>query len=249
MLENSVFKTVPYTKLTSTPIMQSFSSVSVIIVAGGKGKRMGSDTPKQFLDLVGKPLLYYSIKAFADTLKDVHIILVLPHGQLDKGSTLVKGMGISKQVSIIEGGDTRYASVKAGLELVANAQLVLVHDGARPLVSPETIRRVYEGARVHGSAIPVIQVADSIRQITGLGNRAISRDDLRIVQTPQAFSSTILKEAYKQPYRQSFTDDASVLEWQGNVVELVLGERCNFKITTPDDLMIAEIMLGSRMHS
>lgn len=220
----------------------------MIIVAGGRGTRMGAETPKQFLELVGKPVLYYSIRAFTETLNDANIILVLPEDQLATGQKIVESLDLPKPVTIIAGGSTRYGSVKAGLEHVPDGMLVVVHDGARPLISPETIRRVYDGARTHGSAVPVIQVADSIRQLTGLGSRAVARDDLRIVQTPQAFSSTVLKKAYQQNFQQSFTDEASVIEWQGGNVELVLGERCNFKITTPEDLMIAEIMLRQRLE-
>lgn len=208
---------------------------------------MENDVPKQFLELVGKPILYYSIKVFTETFKDLNLIVVLPKTHFKKGKEIAEGISDSKNIQFVEGGETRYESVAAGLELVPNGHVVLVHDGARPLVGADTIRRVFEGARLHGSAVPVVPVADSIRQLSGLGSRSISRDDLRIVQTPQGFNSTVLKDAFKQPFRGTFTDEASVIDWQGGSVELVLGERCNFKITTPDDLIIAETMLRQRL--
>jgi len=237
---------VPFSKLKQSNYGQVPASVYVLITAGGNGSRMGSNQPKQFLELLGRPMLYYSIKAFVDAFQKVCLVLVLPEAYLEQGANIVKALGQEKNTKIVRGGETRFHSVAAGLAEVPNGQIVLVHDGARPLVTNDVIRRVYEGVRLNGTAVPVIPVADSMRQISGFNSRAISRDDLRIVQTPQGFNSTELKKAYQQPFNANFTDEASVLEWQGTPVELVMGERCNFKITLPEDLAIAKIMLKQR---
>lgn len=217
-----------------------------LIVAGGSGARMGTATPKQFLDLSGKPVLYYSIRAFAEALTGVKIILVLPQLQLERGRELLRDFPEAAAVQIVAGGDTRYASVAAGLSEVPTGAIVLVHDAARPLVTPDLIRRCYESARLNGSAVPVVPVADSIREVSGYNSRAIARESLRIVQTPQAFESTTLKSAFRQPYLPAFTDEASVVEWTGTRVHLVEGSRTNLKITTADDLFIAEALLTRR---
>ena len=215
-----------------------------VIVAGGSGSRVGSALPKQFLELRGKPILYYSILAFIDALPGVHIVLVLPEGHMGRAQDALQGIKGAASVRTVAGGATRYASVAAGLKEVPSEAIVLVHDGARPLVTPELILRCYEGARIHGSAIPVVPVADSIRQLTAEGSRIIDRDDLRSVQTPQAFRAGLLQAAFRQPYQPAFTDEASVVESMGGAIHLVEGARSNLKITTPEDLVIAEALLA-----
>ena len=218
-----------------------------IIVAGGSGQRMGTALPKQFLDLCGKPVLYWSISAFMDALPGCHIILVLPAGQISLAQMVLQCFQERIDLTIVAGGDTRFASVSNGLKAVPPEGIALVHDGARPLASPALIRRCYDAAVAYGSAIPVIPVADSIRQILDEENsRAIAREALRVVQTPQAFNASLLQEAFQQPYHASFTDEASVVEALGRSVQLVEGERENIKITVPEDLIIAEALLTSR---
>jgi 2-C-methyl-D-erythritol 4-phosphate cytidylyltransferase len=217
-----------------------------VIVAGGSGQRMGTAVSKQFLELAGKPVLYWSIRAFQDALPDVHIILVLPPTQISMAQIVLQAFPDRIDLSIVAGGDTRYASVSNGLAEVPEDAIVLVHDGARPLVSPELIKRCYQGALQQGSAIPVIPVADSIRQEDDNSSRAISRERLRIVQTPQAFDAALLQEAFEQPYEAAFTDEATVVEKTGLKVHLVAGERSNLKITMPDDMIIAEALLRNK---
>jgi 2-C-methyl-D-erythritol 4-phosphate cytidylyltransferase len=217
-----------------------------VIVAGGSGSRMGTALPKQFLDLCGKPVLYYSIRAFMDALADVQIILVLPEQQISMAQIVLQAFENRIDLTIVAGGDTRYASVAAGLKEVREDSIVLVHDAARPLVSPGLIRRCYEGACRNGSAIPVLPVTDSIRRLFVNSSRAIDREDLRSVQTPQAFDAGLLQAAFRHPYMPSFTDEASVVERTGGTVHLVDGDRGNLKITTPEDLVIAAALLRQR---
>jgi 2-C-methyl-D-erythritol 4-phosphate cytidylyltransferase len=217
-----------------------------VIVAGGSGTRMGTALPKQFLDLCGKPVLYYSIRAFMDALEDVQIILVLPAQQISLAQMVLQAFPDRIDMIIVAGGDTRYASVAAGLKEVPANAIVLVHDGARPLVSAELIRRCYEGACMNGNAVPVIPVTDSIRRVSGLSSRALAREDLRSVQTPQAFDAGLLHTAFLHPYRPAFTDEASVVDWAGETVHLVEGASDNLKITTPEDLVIAEALLRQK---
>lgn len=227
--------------------MSTQSSAYAIIVAGGSGTRMGTLLPKQFMDLCGKPVLYYSVRAFIDALgNSVKIILVLPEQQRSFAQIIQNAFSSPLDLIIVTGGNTRYASVAAGLKEVPANSIVLVHDGARPLVSPELIGRCYEGARLNGSAVPVVPVTDSIRQVTSNSSKAVAREKLRSVQTPQAFDAALLHEAYCQPYVPTFTDEASVVEQAGNIIHLVEGDRSNLKITTPEDFVIAEALLRQK---
>jgi 2-C-methyl-D-erythritol 4-phosphate cytidylyltransferase len=226
--------------------MTAPTSVYAVIVAGGSGLRMGAPLPKQFLDLCGRPVLYHSIKAFVDAMPDIHVILVAPERNMPLVQKVLEAFDQPFDIKIVAGGDTRYASVAAGLKEVPPDSIVLVHDGARPLLNPELILRCYKSASLNGSAVPVIPVADSIRQVSSFSSRAIARENLRSVQTPQAFASNILQEAFLQPYIPAFTDEASVVEWMGGTIHLVEGERSNIKITTPEDLVIAAALLLER---
>ncbi len=207
---------------------------------------MGTALPKQFLDLYGKPVLYWSIKAFQDALPGCQIILVLPAAQISLAQMVLQCFPERINLTIVAGGDTRFASVANGLKAVPPEGIVLVHDGARPLASTELIQRCYEAACASDTAIPVIPAADSIRRVSADGSRAVAREDLRAVQTPQAFEARLLHEAFQQPYQPSFTDEATVVEALGKSVQLVEGERGNIKITVPEDLIIAEALLTSR---
>lgn len=218
----------------------------IIIVAGGKGLRMGGDIPKQFLPIGGKPILMRTIDRFREYDKEIGIILVLPKAQQDywKKLCLKYPTFNSEEIQIADGGQTRFHSVQNGLNLVPDdAQGVVgVHDGVRPFVSVETIRRCYETAREVKAVLPVTEVVETLRYTPE--NRNVFRGDYRLVQTPQVFDIQLLKEANKQQYKDSFTDDASVVEGIGQKVTMVEGNRENIKITTPFDIKIAEALLG-----
>ena len=220
--------------------------VFAIIVAGGSGQRMGSETPKQFLDLEGKPVLYYSIRTFLDAIPGIRIVVVLPESQLFRAGEILEIFPEQNQIQIVSGGKTRFDSVAEGLKVVTSPSLVLVHDGARPLVTQDLIRRCYENTLERGNAIPVVPVSDSIREISGAESHAISREHLRSVQTPQGFDTEMLKSAFLQVYDPAFTDEASVVEAKGHKVHLIEGEKSNIKITNPEDLIIAAALLHHR---
>lgn len=214
-----------------------------IIVAGGKGERMQTNIPKQFIEIHEQPILMHTIEAFTRYDISIQIILVLPSGQIEFWRTLCKKHAFDIPHKIVTGGQSRFDSVKNGLEAVNLPALVAVHDGVRPLVSVETITRCFAGAEKYGTAIPVIELVDSIRQITETGNQSVDRNAYKLVQTPQIFDGKLLKNAYKQDFSPLFTDDASVIEAMGSKIHLVVGNRENIKITTEFDLRIAEIMM------
>lgn len=226
--------------------MSQGASAYAIIVAGGSGSRMGSAVPKQFLELNGKPVLYWSMRAFLKAMPGICIVLVLPEASLEQGAGIRQLFPGETSITIVPGGATRFASVAAGLAKVPPEAVVFVHDGARPLLSGPLIHRCYNGARQQGSAVPVIAVADSIRQVVGDSSRAIMRENLRSVQTPQTFYARALQEAFLQPFNPNFTDEASVMEWAGRKLHLVEGDRSNLKITTAEDLVIAEALIQNR---
>ena len=216
----------------------------VIIVAGGKGLRMGGDVPKQFLPIGGKPVLMRTIERFREYSADLQIILVLPKAQQDYWHTLCQEYGFKVEYQLADGGETRFHSVQNGLALIPDdAQGVVgVHDGVRPFVTIDVIRSCYEAARQQKAVIPVTPVVETLRHV-GKGN--VYRADYRLVQTPQTFDIQLLKTANKQPYSETFTDDASVVEAYGHPVAMVNGNRENIKITTPFDLIMAEALLNS----
>ena len=214
-----------------------------VIVAGGRGLRMGAAVPKQFLPILGKPILCYAIQAFAATIRGIHIILVLPPDQLNSAKTVLKSYLGNIDVTTVAGGDTRYESVQHGLKKVNNDGVVFVHDGVRPLLSQDLIQRCYQQTISKGSAIPVIPVTDSIRMIENGVSHPITREHLRIVQTPQTFMTSIILPAFQQEYQASFTDEANVVEAYGTPVHLIDGAMDNIKVTTPEDMLIAETLL------
>ena len=214
-----------------------------VIVAGGKGLRMGGDVPKQFLPIGGKPVLMHTIEAFRRALDDVEIVLVLPAEQHDYWQKLCKDYKFHSPELIAKGGETRFHSVKNGLALLPNdiEAVVGVHDGVRPFVSKETIRRCFAAAAEGKAVVPVVAVVETVRQILPDGKSVTRpRDEYRLVQTPQTFPLALLKEAYQQPFSDPFTDDASVVEALGKDIVMIEGNRENIKITTPSDLRIAE---------
>lgn len=217
-----------------------------IIVAGGSGSRMGSTVPKQFLELNGKPVLYYTIQAFLQAYEDMRIVLVVPPAHRGSIGSVLASFERPPSVILADGGETRFHSVKNGLQLVQQDAVVFVHDGVRPLVSPALIRTCYEAAMEKGSAVPAIPLKDSIREVDEKGNIAADRTRFRIIQTPQTFLSRILIPAFDQPYDPLFTDEATVAERYGHNVHLVEGEEQNIKITKPQDLVIAAAFLDAR---
>ena len=217
-----------------------------IIVAGGKGLRMGGEIPKQFLPIGGKPVLMRTIEVFRQAYPDIQIILVLPVSQQDYWQQLCQEYNFVVPVRIADGGETRFHSVSNGLKLIPDDAdgLVGVHDGVRPFVAVETIRRCYDEAMEKGAVVPVISVVETVRQLRKDGTSVtVPRDEYKLVQTPQTFRISLLKEAYRQPYTSFFTDDASVVEAMGKPVYLVEGNRENIKITTPADIRFVNGLL------
>ena len=216
-----------------------------IIVAGGKGSRFGSDIPKQFLALNGKPVLMHTIEKFSNC--DAHIIVALPQAQIEDWNTLCKEHNFTIQHKVVAGGAARFHSVKNALDCITPAEgdLIAVHDGVRPLVSKDIIEETYRVASEKGAAIPAIEVTDTIRQLCNDNSSSITllRSSLRAVQTPQTFNAKLLKTAYEAPFSEAFTDDASVIEAQGHSVTLTQGSPKNIKITHSIDLIIAEELL------
>ena len=216
----------------------------VILVAGGKGSRMKSSVPKQFLRIHGKPLLMHTFQAFQATGENFRYILVLPGKEMETWKKLCEECSFDIPHQIAEGGPTRFHSVKSGLKKIAEDEaLVAVHDAVRPLLEPEMIRKVFEMAQYHGAAIPTMPVMESLRERTGSVSKAVNREKYVLVQTPQCFWLSKLKKAYLQSYREDFTDDASVIEADGETLHLVPGSPKNIKITTPEDLKIAAALL------
>lgn len=213
-----------------------------IIVAGGSGTRMKSDLPKQFLELLGKPILMHTIEAFH--FDGIKIILVLPKTQIEFWKELVIQHQFSVPHEIVEGGEARFHSVKNGLESIKSSTgLVAIHDGVRPLIKQAIISESYTAADRHGNAIVSIRLKDSIRSVSDSENRQEDRSKFRLIQTPQTFQLQLIKSAFEQPFNPIFTDDASVLEMAGHKINLIDGDYQNIKITTPEDLTVAQSLL------
>ena len=217
----------------------------VIIVAGGKGLRMGSDIPKQFLPISGRPVLMRTLERFRAYSADLQIILVLPEAQQDYWRQLCEEYHFDVEYQLANGGQTRFHSVQNGLALVPDDAegVVGVHDGVRPFPSIEVIKNCYETARTAKAVIPVIPVVETVRHLEKEGSVTVPRDEYKLVQTPQTFDIQLLKAANRQPYNDGFTDDASVVESYGHEITLVEGNRENIKITTPYDMKIAEVLI------
>ena len=218
----------------------------IIIVAGGRGMRMGGDVPKQFIPIGGKPVLMHTIERFYEYNPALGIILVLPESQQAYWKSLCKDYGFTIQHTIVNGGETRFESSKNGLSAIPADEegVVGIHDGVRPFASVKVIADCFEAARDEYAAIPVVPVAETLRYIDRQGGgKNVMRSDYRIVQTPQVFDISLLKQAFSQPYQTHFTDDASVVEALGCQISMVEGNRENIKLTTPFDLKIAETLL------
>ena len=217
-----------------------------VIVAGGTGSRMGKDIPKQFLPINGKAILLHTIGAFLTAYPDIKIVLVLHGDYIAYTQSLIEEADIKHSINFIQGGETRFQSVKNGLQHIDPHSVVFVHDAVRCLVSPELIKRCFDNAVEYGSAIPVIPVRDSLRKWDKKTDTSLSvpRDHLYIVQTPQTFKAELLLEAFKVGDDPQFTDEATVVEAMGNNVHLIEGEGKNIKITFPEDLVYASWVLG-----
>lgn len=214
----------------------------VIIVAGGRGTRMGADVPKQFLPLAGKPVLVHTVERFRQALPQAQIVVVLPRQEWCRWENIVQAWGLAGTHTVCAGGKTRFESVKNALEAIVPCRLAVIHDGVRPLVSERLIHTAVACALKHGTAVPAVEPVDSYRELIPDGSRPCDRDRLRAVQTPQVFDYELLRAAYDRPYSSRFTDDASVVECAGTPVVLCSGERDNLKITTPGDLIVAEAL-------
>lgn len=215
-----------------------------LVVAGGRGSRMGAEIPKQFLLLKGLPVLMHTLKAFR-SIDDIHLILVLPEDQIMYWNQLCTKHDFSLPHQIVAGGETRFQSVKNGLQSISDSEaLVAIHDGVRPLVSIDIIKESYKLAQQMGNALTIIPLKDSIRMQTDKGSVSVNRSDYFLVQTPQTFRLSEIKTAYENaPELNTFTDDASVIEAIGAEIHLVQGDYKNIKITTPEDLLFAEALL------
>ncbi|SCD22019.1 2-C-methyl-D-erythritol 4-phosphate cytidylyltransferase [Proteiniphilum saccharofermentans] len=214
---------------------------SVIIVAGGKGLRAGGELPKQFQPIGGEPMLTHTIKAFYDYDYRIRIVVVLPEEAQLLWSQLCEEHRFSVPHTVVPGGETRFHSVKNGLEEISADEIVGVHDGARPFVTSGLIGRCFDTAFENQcGVIPVVDEVNSVRQLTGTGSRMVDRKQLKLVQTPQVFPAGELKKSYEAGFDPSFTDDASVAEKWGMGIQLVEGEVTNIKITTPFDMALAD---------
>jgi 2-C-methyl-D-erythritol 4-phosphate cytidylyltransferase len=216
----------------------------IILVAGGKGLRMESGQPKQFMLLGEKPVVMHTFEAFSMFYGKAKFLLVLPGIEIGQWKHLCVQYGFDVEHQIVEGGPTRYHSVKNALLSVPNRSLVCIHDAVRPLVSAKTIQACFRTAAIHGNAIPVVNISQSLRQVENGMSKAVDREKFRLVQTPQVFQSELLKKAYMQVYQERFIDDAAVVESSGELIHVVTGNRENIKITWPEDLAYAAYLMG-----
>ena len=216
---------------------------AVVVVAGGKGLRMGGDIPKQFLPVGGVPVLMRTLMRFRDYDEAIQIVLVLPESQQEYWHSLCDEYDFKLDCQVANGGETRFHSVRNGLAKVDDdVRLIAVHDGVRPFVSLDTISACFDEASRRGAVVPVIDVVETVRHLEGDSSVTVPRDEYKLVQTPQVFDAALLRKAYEQTYRDFFTDDASVVESLGHDVALVAGNRENIKITTPYDMVIGECL-------
>lgn len=216
----------------------------VIIVAGGSGKRMGTDVPKQFLSLKGKPVLMHTIAQFYNYSSAIEILVVLPAHQVEYWESLVSDYNFSIKHRIVHGGEERFFSVKNGLNaLENNSGLVAIHDGVRPCVSQKTINACFEKASQQGNAIPYLDISETMRYVEDEKNYSVHRKAYKTIQTPQVFDLEAIQKAYEIDFQESFTDDASVYEKAGHKICLVKGNNENIKITNPFDLQLAAYFL------
>ena len=217
-----------------------------LIVAGGKGTRIKSKLPKQFLEILGKPILLHTLEAFYRYSDTIQIILVLPEDDFSIWKDIAHKFQFTKPLILVKGGETRFQSVKNGLQQIEGDGLVAIHDGVRPLISEDIIGASFRLAAVHQSAVAAVRLKESIRMTDQDNTKAVDRSRFRLIQTPQTFDVAFIKKAYEIKEDPSLTDDASVAERAGLVISLFEGSYENIKVTTPEDLIIAEALLRQR---
>ena len=223
-----------------------YSNKIAIIVAGGTGQRMGSLVPKQFLEIEGKSILLHTIDQFVNAFDDISLVVVLPEGYIEEGKKLLKNR-TKNPIQFIAGGETRFQSVKNGLTAVKEKSIVFVHDAVRCLLTPALVQRCYQQAVENGSAIPAVSSTDTVRIMENEKHHLFDREKVMLIQTPQTFQSEIILAAFNQVYQPNFTDEANVVEANGQPIFLVDGEFENIKITRPLDLAIATYVLTKRL--
>lgn len=216
---------------------------SIIITAGGIGKRMGTDQPKQFLELLGRPVLMHTLERLYHFSPESQLVLTLPEQYIEDWKALCVQYGCQILHEIVAGGQERYHSIQNALA-VCTGDVIAVHDGVRPLVSRSALSRLFDASETHPAVIPVIALRESLRMISGTGNTAVNRSLYRIVQTPQVFHADVLRKAYTIPFHKHITDDASLVEESGVSIHLVDGNEENIKITMPSDLAVAMLFLS-----
>jgi 2-C-methyl-D-erythritol 4-phosphate cytidylyltransferase len=216
-----------------------------LIVAGGRGTRIKSSLPKQFIKLNGKPILLYTLEAFFRYSENISVVLVLPEDDFATWKSICEEFKFSKPIILQKGGDTRFQSVKNGLDKIGGDGLVAIHDGVRPLVNADLIGASFRLAAVHGSAIAAVRLKESIRMTDQDHTKAVDRSLYRLIQTPQTFDVQLIKKAYQIKEDPTITDDAGVAEKSGHKISLFEGSYQNIKITTPEDLILAEALLRS----
>ena len=209
---------------------------------------MGHHRPKQFLEVGGKPVLMHTLECFHGYDPGMELVIVLPANHFKLWSDLCKTHHFTLPFRLVKGGDTRFHSVKNGLSVIGDDGIVFIHDGVRPLVSDDTLKRCEEAALLHGNAIPAVLVSESVRWSDGNTSHPVDRSNLFLIQTPQTFKTSLIRRAYDREYHPGFTDDASVLEEYGEIPHLVEGNRENIKITWPCDLVYATCMLRKNEH-
>lgn len=213
-----------------------------VIVAGGKGSRMKSEVPKQFLLLNGRPVLMHTLEAFKKYDEKLEIILVLPANEMPHWDQLVQRYDFSIDYKITQGGKSRFQSVKNGLDLIETDGLVAIHDGVRPMVAPDLIGASYNIAAIHNCAVAAVRLKESIRIIDKDATHAMDRSRYRLIQTPQTFKISLIKKAYQTEEDDTLTDDASVFEKAGHSISLFEGDYRNIKITTREDMILVEAL-------
>ena len=216
---------------------------TIILTAGGTGKRMGGKIPKQFLKINDTPILIHTLKSIYEFDNNFEIIITLPEEWISYWKNLLNEYNIGINHKIVAGGEQRYHSIKNAINQ-SSGDTIAVHDGVRPLVSHETLNRIYDAANNHFAIAPYIQITESIREKQGLKNASKNRDEVVIIQTPQCFKRETLIEAYKNPFEKTFTDDASLVESNGTSIFLVEGNQENIKITSPKDIAVAEAIIN-----
>ena len=221
-------------------------SLYALIVAGGSGSRMQSNVPKQFMKLGDKPVLLHTLEAFHNFDRNIQLVLVLPATEISLWKEIRKEREVKIPHAIVEGGASRFQSVKQGLALVPPEALVAIHDGVRPFIQKETLEQAYAMAAEKGAAITTVPLKESIRRVSGEGSKAEDRSNFYIVQTPQIFQARLIKKAYRQEESSRFTDCASVAEAAGHEVFMVEGSYSNIKITSPEDMLLAEALLKKK---